>query len=29
MIYTFGNSHSHIFTNSSPGTFGVGENKKG
>jgi len=26
MIYTFGNSHSHIFTNSSPGTFGVGEN---
>ena len=25
MIYAFGNSHSHVFTNSSPGTFGVGE----
>jgi hypothetical protein len=25
MIYTFGNSHSHLFTGSSPATFGVGE----
>ena len=25
MIYTFGNSHSHIFTNSLPSTFGGGE----
>ena len=25
MIYTFGNSHSHVFTNSLPSTFGVGE----
>jgi hypothetical protein len=27
MIYTFGNSHAHLFTNSSPGTIGIGENK--
>ena len=26
MVYTFGNSHSHLFTNSAPGTSGVGEN---
>lgn len=27
MIYTFGNSHSQTFTNSKPGTFGLGENR--
>ena len=26
MIYTFGNSHSHLFTDSKPSTYGVGEN---
>jgi len=26
MIYTIGNSHSHFFTNSNPGTIGWGEN---
>jgi hypothetical protein len=25
MIYTFGNSHSHLFTGSAPSTFGIGE----
>lgn len=27
MIYVFGNSHSHLFTNSKPGTYGMGEVK--
>lgn len=27
MIYVFGNSHAHFFTNSSPSKFGEGENK--
>lgn len=26
MIYTFGNSHAHLFTNSKPSSFGRGEN---
>lgn len=26
MIYVFGNSHAHLFTNSKPATFGRGEN---
>jgi hypothetical protein len=27
MIYTFGNSHAHLFTDSKPATYGIGENK--
>jgi hypothetical protein len=27
MIYTFGNSHAHLFTNSQPATYGEGEIK--
>ena len=27
MMYCFGNSHAHFFTDSSPGTFGEGEKK--
>lgn len=27
MIYCFGNSHAHFFTNSTPSKFGEGENK--
>ena len=27
MIYAFGNSHAHFFTNSAPGKFAEGENK--
>jgi len=27
MIYIFGNSHAHFFTNSTPSKFGEGENK--
>ena len=27
MIYVFGNSHAHFFTNSSPSRFGEGENR--
>ena len=27
MIYVFGNSHSHLFTNSKPDTYGIGEVK--
>ena len=27
MIYVFGNSHAHFFTNSSPSKFGEGENR--